>query len=546
MKLSYFAIIITLLILISCSTNNSISGTAESGNAKVAGIIIDTSGFPEENIIVNLLPVDFNPVITQIIPDSLKDTTDINGKYNFSINDSGEYNIYINDSKTQKGLLIRQLNLVPYDSISREDTLKATERLLVTSPSNSTIDSSFIFIPGTLEYHKITKGINSIEFASLPLGLMPPVLVVEENNLNNTTTFIEDNQIEIIADTTITFGILAEWKYNKTIKINTTTTGGNTDSDLYHFPLLIELNNQNFEFTNVNNDGSDIRFIRSDSIILKYEIESWNTASKQALIWVNVDTIYGNNNDQFIKILWGNNLASSNSIAGEVFDTAKGYSAVWHFGENNTFKDVTYHSNNGTNNGTINQNSSIGNGIYLDGGIDDNYIEVTPSSSLRPSSAVTLQAWINPDSVNTSQIESFFSYTVDDSSTESGFSFGYAFGNWKFLIITENMSKNDVNDNPGADVPIDTWSLITGTYDGNTIKVYLNGELVSSENKTGNIDWDPAPAFCRIGMYKDSNEAYEFNGGIDELRVMNKACSDDWIKLCYENQKENSTVLSFE
>ncbi len=545
MKHSYISLLILLLSLINCSNDSSITGTAESGNAKVAGMLTDTSGNPEQNIIVYLLPVNLNPITTQIIPDSLVDTTGVYGEYKFSINDSGQYNIYINDYKTKRGLFIRQLNLIPYDSINREDTLKETERLLISSPSSTIIDTGYIFIPGTLEYQKISKGTNSIEFSSLPLGLMPPVLAVNENNLNNTITIIEDNQIEIIADSTATFGILPEWKYSKSISINTSITGSNTDSDIYNFPLLIKLNSGNFNFTNLNDDGSDIRFTRSDSIILKHEIERWDTTNKQALIWVNVDTIYGNNSSQSIKVLWGNNLASSNNIPGEVFDTANGYAAVWHFAENNTFDDVTYHSNNGANNGSFNQSSSIGNGIYFDGGIDDNYIEVTPSASLRPSIAVTLQAWINPDSVNTSQIESFFSYTVDDSSTESGFSFGYAFGNWKFLIFTEDMSADDVNDNPGTDIPLDTWSLVTGTYDGSTIKVFLNGELISSENKTGNIDWSPLPSVCRIGMYKDSNETYEFNGGIDELRVMNKACSDDWIKLCYENQKENSTVLSF-
>lgn len=538
--------IITIFLFLSCSNNNSITGTSESGNAKVAGIITDSSGNVEENIEVNLLPVNFNPIINQTVPDSLKDTTDINGKYDFSINASGKYNIYINDLKKQRGLLIRQLSLSPNNSIDRVDTLKKTETLIIASPSNTNVDSGYIFITGTLEYRKLNEGINSIEFASLPLGLMPQILITSKENLTETTVIIDDNQIEIISDTTITFGTFPEWKFNKTIKINTSNTGANTLNDLNNFPLLIELNDENFDFTNVKNDGSDIRFTRSDSIILKYELERWDYINKEAIIWVNIDTIFGNSNNQLIKILWGNSLAHINNNPGEVFDTAYGYSAVWHFSETSTFDDDTYFQNNGTNNGSTNQSSAIGNGINFDGGIDSNYIEIIPSASLRPKTAVTLQAWINPDSVNVSQMESFFGYTVDDTSTESGFSFAYAFGNWKFLIITTDMSADDVNDNPGTDVPLDTWSLITGTYDGSTIKVYLNGQLISSKNKTGNIDWDPLPAVCRIGMYKDSNEAYEFNGGIDELRVMNKACSNDWIKLCYENQKANSTVISFE
>lgn len=543
----YFIHLFTvILLLLSCSNDSNISGTAESGNAKVAGIITDSSGNPEPNIIVYLLPSNYNPTTSSTVPDSLMDITDINGKYEISIYDTGDYNIYVNDKSVNRGILIRNLNLLPNLHINRIDTLKNTESLVIAAPSNSEVDSGFIYISGTLEYVKVYNGINSLQFSSLPLGFLPPMLFIEDAGNSNTTTIIEDNEIEIIADNKTVIGTFAEWSYSKNIKINTTNSGSNTASDLYNFPILLKLSNSNFDFSKTNSNGSDLRFTRSDTTVLNYEIESWNSTGQEAVIWVKVDTIFGNNQSQAIKMLWGNSSASSSSSSEAVFDTSLGYAAVWHFTPTDTFNDATSNSNNGTNFGASQQTSMIGKSIALDGGVDSNYIELTPNESLRPETSITLQAWINPDSINVSQLEGFFSYTNDDTSTESGFSFAYAFGNWKFLVITEDMTQNDINDNPGATVPLDTWSLLTGTYDGSTIKVYLNGELVASENKTGKIDWDPLPNYCRIGMYKDENETFEFNGGIDELRILNTASSDDWIKLCYENQKEGSSVITFE
>lgn len=534
------------LILLSCSSDNNISGTAESGNAKVAGIITDNLGNGESNITVYLLPSNFNPTINSSIPDSLIDITDLNGNYEISINDTGNYNIYVNDKNRNKGLLIRNIVLIPNNKIDRVDTLKSTNSLIMAAPSALNADTGFVFIPGTPEYIKIYKGINSVKFSSLPIGFLPPILYRNSSNINNSTTIIEDNEIEIISDSNTIIGTFAEWQYSKNVKINTSNTGSSTMNDLYNFPILIKLTSMNFNFSNANIDGSDLRFTKNDSIALSYEVESWNISSQEAIIWVEVDTIFGNNNIQSIKMLYGNSVATTTSSSETVFDTSFGYTGVWHFPPTDSFSDATSNSNDGTNYGTTFQPSMIGSGIALDGGTDNNYIELTTSPSLRPESSITLQAWINPDSINVSQLEGFFSYTNDDTSTESGFSFAYAFGNWKFLVITENMGQDDVHDNPGATLPLDSWSLITGTYDGSIIKVYVNGELVASENKTGKIDWDPLPNYCRIGMYKDENETYEFNGGIDELRILNKASSPDWIKLCYENQRAGSSVITLE
>ncbi len=243
-------------------------------------------------------------------------------------------------------------------------------------------------------------------------------------------------------------------------------------------------------------------------------------------------------------MLWGNIEASDSSKPSYVFDTADGFCGVWHFPMNTPLSDATAYSHDGTNMGSISDTGIIGEVRFFDGITnDEDYISIDTSSHLRPTQTITLQAWIYPTG-NPDQWDGVFSYIYDDYSWESGYAFAYLNGQWRFFIATDQMSANDWNDNPGSsNIPLNTWSSIVGTYDGSIIKFYLNGNLVASKQKKGLIDWEYLPGDFRIGTYYDPDESYEFMGSLDEIRVLKTACSDAWIKLCYETQKIGSRVI---
>lgn len=66
-------------------------------------------------------------------------------------------------------------------------------------------------------------------------------------------------------------------------------------------------------------------------------------------------------------------------------------------------------------------------------------------------------------------------------------------------------------------VVINTWQHITGTWDGTTMRIYVNGVLANSSAKTGTIP-SKTTSFS-IG----SNFSERFDGDIDEVRIWNKA-----------------------
>jgi len=76
------------------------------------------------------------------------------------------------------------------------------------------------------------------------------------------------------------------WLYRRKITI----TNPNS-TDLEHFQVAIDLDGSNFDFYKANDDGSDIRITYGGGrYALPYYIETWDTATPQAVIWVGIDS----------------------------------------------------------------------------------------------------------------------------------------------------------------------------------------------------------------------------------------------------------------
>ncbi|RLI98841.1 MAG: DUF2341 domain-containing protein, partial [Candidatus Aenigmatarchaeota archaeon] len=105
----------------------------------------------------------------------------------------------------------------------------------------------------------------------------------------------------------------SSWNYRQQINIS------NTAGDLTNYQVRIDLNSSNVGSNfNWSNNGSDIRFTNSTDDLLNFWIESWNSSSQEATIWVNVTL--ANNTNTTIYMYYGNPSASSISNGTATFE----------------------------------------------------------------------------------------------------------------------------------------------------------------------------------------------------------------------------------
>ncbi len=151
-----------------------------------------------------------------------------------------------------------------------------------------------------------------------------------------------------------------------------------------------------------------------------------------------------------------------------------------------------------------------------------------PATS-KPTKQLTAMAWVNITSNNA--LGGIVSNAQDNGSDEAGFYLFTTTGtnNIEFGVKTVNNTFGSVM--PTAQVPLNKWIHIAGTYDGANIRLYVNGILKSVIAATGDVDWVATnPTKFTIGSYIDDDENNPFNGKIDEVSVWSKALNINEIR----------------
>jgi len=86
----------------------------------------------------------------------------------------------------------------------------------------------------------------------------------------------------------------------------------------------------------------------------------------------------------------------------------------------------------------------------------------------------------------------------------------------------------------------DTWYHYAGTYDGNNIRAYINGEVMAEGTGSGSIK--ETGIDVHIGMSTYGGD--QFKGILDEVAIFNKGLSQEDIQDIMENGLEEATGLA--
>ena len=349
--------------------------------------------------------------------------------------------------------------------------------------------------------------------------------------------------------------------YFKTVSLNTKASGAGVATDVANFPLLVRLDASQADeiFSQAAATGGDIRVTNlAGTDPLSFEIESWNKAEKKATLWVLVPLVKGNDSSASFRIYWGREGALSLSSPSDVFDTAKGFQAVWHM--NGSVGDELDATVNGFTasavNGPTDTLGAIGGARKLNG-IDHRFTVSNSASgklNFQLTDSYTLSAWVHPRAITTLSSNGHAIIDKTDNQYELQI---YGGGNPKYwdLITRANgafFQTSTSSDSLPAESAVGSWHLVSAIHRGAPIggviaeTLYVDGVPINgisnvyTSNSGRNLNFNVHLGTRSAGTAPGTSFSRFWNGMLDEIRISNVARSAAWIKLSYETQKPGS------
>jgi hypothetical protein len=219
--------------------------------------------------------------------------------------------------------------------------------------------------------------------------------------------------------------------------------------------------------------------------------------------------------------------------------------------EKSTLDDglVAYYKFNGNAidySGFNNNGTYYGRGFYTSGRLNDpnsaldlngsgDYVEIPNSSSLNPTNQLTISLWLKIDTF----LNRYTAVIAKGGPTTDGFTnreYLVHFNNDGYICI-ESSGDNQSHNYAEAAIPgLKSWFLFSAIIDrvNHKMQVYINGQLkIQIDDSYSSFTINSYS--LKIGAWNESNPEYSpfFKGGIDELKIYNRALSQEEILSLY-------------
>jgi Concanavalin A-like lectin/glucanases superfamily/Domain of unknown function (DUF2341)/Bacterial Ig-like domain len=329
--------------------------------------------------------------------------------------------------------------------------------------------------------------------------------------------------------------------------------------NLTNFPVLVVLNSGNIDYSQIQDDGDDLRFTEADgTTVLDYEIEKWDEAGN-SYVWVEIPQIDASSSTDYVYMYYNNAGASTGATGTATWNS--NFLAVNHLKEDPAgsapqFQDSTANNKDGTAAGSMSSGNSvtgqIGNALDFNGVAGTgNYVDL--GSNFPDNGTVTslpngtVELWFNTDSVASFTGDRYLFSRVQSGSFD---------GEWRLYLdtttaeigkivyrieCTVGTTQNNIVRSDAAVTAAGGWYHVVAVWDddtANSMKLYVNGVLQAS----------PLSPVC--GMEMDGPDSVKFavnnalatgyyDGQIDEFRVSTAVYTDAMASASYAAQNNN-------
>jgi len=205
-------------------------------------------------------------------------------------------------------------------------------------------------------------------------------------------------------------------------------------------------------------------------------------------------------------------------------------------GSGTTWNDLSGNGNDGALVNSVGY-STNSNGVLSFDGVNDhiNLGNSSELSSIGGTTNITASAWV---------------YYNDYGGGAQGYSVITVKGSpWTWLL--ENFQQtfrfritaggSDVNVPDTSTHELNKWYCVSGTYDGATMNIYVNGDLKAFKSQTGSLATNSVTA--RIGTFQGTN--YNLNGNISDVKIYNRALTAQEIKQNFEALRGRYNISRF-
>jgi hypothetical protein len=140
----------------------------------------------------------------------------------------------------------------------------------------------------------------------------------------------------------------------------------------------------------------------------------------------------------------------------------------------------------------------------------NSYVDCGGAVSIKPRTAISICAWVKFNTLATGVrfLSDWHQLTLED--------------RWLFFAGTTGSFVFHANtDTPAFTPTMGDWYLVTGTYDGSYLRLYINNDLIGAVLKTGLLPAGTSSKTVRLGKQQETGNG--FDGEMDDVRIYSRA-----------------------
>lgn len=313
------------------------------------------------------------------------------------------------------------------------------------------------------------------------ISVSPPMLInlLKFNPKNH--FFIWIASILLLASTVAN----AQWNDAWTVRQKVSINAAGIKQAVVQPLVVMRLHSGNFDFSSVNVDGSDIRFIaQDDKTELKYFVEKFDAVNELAIIWVQIPQVSPAEKEAHIWLYSGNENATSSASSKIMLDA--NVVALFQFSGKALLQDSSASGLFATGNITAQKAGLMGESAMLTG----EALVIPASAATNASAGFTWSAWVKPSALP--QTASLYSQE----------------NNINLAIDAQTLSlKIGEIELKGGELKPTVWQHIAFTLNAGKATLYLNG----AEAATADVPTVDTSTDIKVGE--------GFTGEMDELEI---------------------------